>query len=99
MDNTEQKWIEDTLESWHGVQRPGVPAGLLEKALERAQWGKARVVKMPVAHTWRAAACALVLVVANLFLCFDFTHVGKKQPNDKEMFVREYFSGSDGPQI
>jgi hypothetical protein len=54
---------------------------------------------MPVAHTWRAAACALVLVVANLFLCFDFTHVGKKQPNDKEMFVREYFSGSDGPQI
>lgn len=93
-----QDKINDTLNSLEGIQRATPPADLLEKALERINRGKARVVRMPPAHLWRAAACALVLLAANLFFCLDFIRVGK-QHNDKEMFVREYLNSSDGLQI
>lgn len=94
-----QDKINDTFNSLEGIQRATPPADLLEKAMARMYQGKARVVSMSPTYLWRAAACALVLLVANLFMCLDFVRIGKKQHNDKEMFVREYLNSSDGLQI
>jgi len=94
-----EKWVEDTLGSLNGSQRAQAPEGLLENAMRRAAFGRARIIRMPAAQVWSAAACALVLVVANLFMCLDFSHSGKKATSSKEMFAKEYFGASDAPQF
>ncbi len=93
------KWVEDTLESLNGSQRAQAPDGLFENAMRRAAFGRARIVRMPAAQVWSAAACALVLVVANLFMCVDFSHSGNKTLGSKESFAKEYFGASDAPQF
>ena len=91
-----EKWVEETLESLNDIQRVPAPADLFERAMQRAAQGSARIVRMPVAQVWSAAACALVLVVANLFMCLDFARPSQKAaPNAKEMFVQEYFGTND----
>jgi len=94
-----EKWVEDTLKSLNGSQRAPAPEGLFENAMRRAAFGRAKLVRMPTAQVWSAAACALVLVVANLFMCLDFSQSGKKATNSKEMFAKEYFGASDAPQF
>ena len=94
-----EKRVEDTLESLSGSQRAQAPDNLFENALRRAAFGSARLVRMPAAQIWSAAACALVLVVANLFMCIDFSQAGKQAANSQEMFVKEYFGASDAPQF
>jgi hypothetical protein len=54
---------------------------------------------MPPAQVWSAAACALVLIVANLFMCLDFSHTAQKTAGAKERFAKEYFGSSDAPQF
>lgn len=99
MKETENKWIDDTLESLQGIRRAGAPTDLFDKSMQRARQVKARGVTMSAAQVWSAAACVAVLLVANLFMCLDYSHLGKKQKTDKEMFINEYFTSSDGPQI
>jgi hypothetical protein len=99
MKDAENKWIDEAMESLHGIKRASAPTDLFEKAMQHTRRARARVVSMPAIQVWSAAACATVLLVANLFMCLDFSHVGKNQRNDKEQFVREYFNASDGPQI
>lgn len=94
-----EKWVEDTLDALNGSQRAQAPDSLFENALRRAVFGNARVVRMPAGQIWSAAACALVLVVANLFMCIDFSQAGKQAANAKEMFVKEYFEASNAPQF
>jgi len=94
-----EKWVEDTLESLKDSQRAQAPDGLFENAMRRVAYGRARMVRMPPAQVWSAAACAIVLIVANLFMCLDFSHAGKKALNSKEMFTKEYFGASDAPQF
>ncbi|GEM_PF-1168619 len=94
-----EKWVEDTLESLSGSQRAKVPDGLFENAMRRAAFGRARMVRMPPAQLWSVAACALVLIVANLFICLDFSDSGKKASSSKEIFAKEYFGASDAPQF
>jgi len=95
---SKEKWVEQTLESLAGSQRPDAPADLFAKAMHRAAIGKAKIIRMPAAQIWSAAACALVLVVANLFMCLDFSHSGRNG-SSKEMFVKEYFETSNAPQF
>lgn len=95
----QEKWVEKTLESLEGITRATAPEDLYEKAMRRAAFGRARIVRMPAMQVWSAAACALVLVVANLFMCLDFSHSGNKQASTKEMFVKEYFETNDAPQF
>jgi type VI protein secretion system component VasF len=100
MNQLEQdKWVEETMESLAGSQRPNAPADLLERAMRSAARGRAKIVRMPPAQVWSAAACALVLIVANLFICLDFSHAGQKTAGAKERFAKEYFGSSDAPQF
>jgi len=94
-----EKWVEDTLNTLNGIQRAQAPEGLLENAMRRAAFGRVRMVRMPTAQVWSAAACALVLVVANLFMCLDYSHSGKKASSSKEFFAKEYFGAFDAPQF
>lgn len=87
-----EKWVEDTLESLAGSKRAQAPDTLLERAMSRAAFGRARVVRMPAAQLWSAVACTLILVIANLSLCLDFSHQSKSA---KEGFAKEYFGNSD----
>lgn len=93
------KWVEETLESLAGSRRAELPDGLLEKAMKRAAYGRAKRIQMPSAQVWSAAACALVLIVANLFICLNAAHSGPKAEGTKEKFAKEYFGTSDGPQF
>jgi type VI protein secretion system component VasF len=95
----QEKWVQSTLESLAGSQRPEAPADLFEKAMRRAAQGRAKIVRMPKAQVWSAAACALVLIAANLFMCLDFSHPAQKTAGAKEMFAKEYFGSSDAPQF
>lgn len=90
-----EKWVEETLQSLDGVSRAQAPENLLESALKRAAFGKARVVRMAPVQVWSAAACALVLVVANLFTCIDYNHFSSKKQSNSESFAKEYFGASD----
>lgn len=94
-----EKWVEDTLESLNGSQRAQVPHDLFEQAMHRAANIRARKVQMPAAQVWSAAACALLLIVANLIICLDFSHFDPKKVNAKEMFIQEYFGATDAPQF
>ncbi len=94
-----EKWVEETLESLNGSKRAEMPPDLLENALRRAAFGPARVVRMAPLQIWSAAACALVLVLANLFMCIDFSHSASKPAASKEMFIKAYFDTSDAPQF
>jgi len=96
---SKEKWVEDTLNSLNGIQRTQAPEGLFENAMRRAAFGRARMVRMPAAQVWSAAACALVLVVANLFMCLDYSHSDKKATSSKEFFAKEYFGAFDAPQF
>jgi hypothetical protein len=96
---SKEKWMEDTLESLKGSQRAQAPNDLFERAMNRAVNNRAIKVRMPAAQVWSAAACALVLVVANLFMCLDFSHSGPKRVDAKAMFVQEYFGATDAPQF
>jgi len=93
------QWIEDTLNSLEGSQRPAMPEGLFEKAIKRAAYGRARVIQISSAQVRSAAACALVLVVANLFICRDFSYSGRKADGAKERFAKEYFGSSETPHF
>ncbi|HAD14710.1 MAG TPA: hypothetical protein DCF33_19965 [Saprospirales bacterium] len=99
MKETENKWIDDTMESLQGIRRASASSDLFDRAMQRSMRIKARVVNMSAAQVWSAAACVVVLLVANLFMCLDYSHLGKKQRTDKEMFINEYFTSSEGPQI
>ncbi len=100
MNQLEQdKWVEETMESLAGSQRPNAPDDLWERALRSAARGRAKIVRMPPAQVWSAAACALVLIVANLFMCLDFSHTAQKTAGAKERFAKEYFGSSDAPQF
>lgn len=92
MQNNKEKWVEDTLESLSGSHRAEAPDTLLERAMNRIAYGRARVVRMPARQVWSAVACTLVLVIANLFMCLDFS---RQNTGTKEGFAREYFGSSD----
>lgn len=94
-----EKWVEETLESLKGSQRAKAPDGLFESAMKRAAFGSARVVRMPSVQIWSAAACALLLVTANLFMCVDYARGNNKVMGSKEMFAKEYFGSTDAPQF
>lgn len=94
-----EKWVEDTLESLNGSQRAQPPNDLFERAMRRAANTRAQKVQMPAAQVWSAAACALLLIAANLFMCLDFSNFGPKKVNAKEMFIQEYFGATDAPQF
>ena len=96
---SKEKWVEDTLESLNGSQRAQAPNDLFERAMRRAANNRAKKVQMPTAQVWSAAACALVLIVANLFMCLDFSRFSPKKVNAKEMFIQEYFGATDAPQF
>jgi hypothetical protein len=100
MNQLEQdKWVEEAMESLAGSQGPKAPADLLERAMRSAARGRTKIVWMSTAQVWSAAACALVLIVANLFMCLDFSHAGQKTAGAKEGFAKEYFGASDAPQF
>lgn len=94
-----EKWVEETLSSLDGSQRASAPQGLLEHAMRRAADGRARIVRMSATQVWSAAACALVLVVANLYMCLDYSKSATKSAGMKERFAKEYFTTSDAPQF
>lgn len=95
----EQNWMESTLNSLDGLQRQKAPADLFEKAMIRSIYTRAKVLRMPVQQLWSAAACGAVLIVANLFLCLNFSSPGKQMANPKESFAKEYFGAGDAPQF
>ena len=88
------EWVEDTLKSLDGIQQPQTPDGLFENAMRRVAFGRARMIRMPAAQVWSAAACGLVLVMANLFICQDFFQSDDHVTGSKERFAKEYF-GAD----
>ncbi len=94
-----EKWVEDILKSLDGIHQPQIPEGLYENAMRRAAFGPARTIRMPAAQVWSAAACALVLILANLYICLDSTHAGNKAFGSKEIFAKEYFGSSDAPNF
>jgi hypothetical protein len=94
-----EKWVEDILDSLEGIHQPQMPEGLYENAMRRAAFGPARIIRMPAAQVWNAAACALVLIVANLYICLDFSASDNKAVGSKEMFAKEYFGSSDAPNF
>lgn len=94
-DLNKEKWIDDTLESLDGIRRADAPPGLFEKAMQGLSRGKARVVSMTRAQLWSAAACGLLLVVANLFMCIQFARSNPRGQSQQESFVREYFVFSE----
>lgn len=93
-----EKWVEDALGSLEGIRRAEAPPGLFEKAMQRVSRGRARVVSMTRAQVWSAAACALVLVVANVLLCAQFSRTGQHSRGQQEAFAQEYFVFSEPPQ-
>lgn len=93
-----EKWVENTLDSLEGIQRAEAPPGLLEKAMQRASRGKARIVSMTRTQVWSAAACGLVLIAANVFMCLQFSHSGQHAQSQQEAFAQEYFVFSEPPQ-
>ena len=94
-----EKWVEETLESLKGSQRAKAPEDLFESAMKRAASGRARMVRMPALQIWSAAACALLLLAANLFMCMDYSHGTNRGMGSKEMFAKEYFEATDAPQF
>ncbi|MFN0214879.1 MAG: hypothetical protein ACKVT2_11540 [Saprospiraceae bacterium] len=94
-----EKWIEDSLGSLDGIQRAQAPEGLFENAMRRAAFVPARTLRMPVTQVWSAAACMLLLLFANLFICLGYYRSDRGPANLKESFSKEYFGGSEAPQF
>ena len=93
--STKEQWVEETLKSLDGAARAQAPEGLLENALHRAAMGKARIVRMAPVQVWSAAACVLVLVVANLFACIDYSRFTRQNQASSESFAKAYFGNAD----
>jgi hypothetical protein len=92
-----ETWVEDTLKSLDGMSQPQAPDNLFENAMRRAAFGRALILRIPVVQVWSAVACALVLILANLFICLDSALFDDQMIGSKEKFAKEYFQISDTP--
>lgn len=94
-----QTWIDETLGSLDGIPRAEAPADLYEKARQRMDKGRAKIVKMPTLKAWSVAACLLLLVFANVLACLKYANTQHAQKSGIDSFANEYFAFAKPPQI
>lgn len=87
------KWIEDAMASINGIERAHTTTTVYESVMQRVQ--SAKVITMSPRLTMRAAACILMLISVNVYVCMQYSghKNGTSYSNINEKAVaKEYFS-------
>lgn len=86
---TKENWVDETLNSLEGVQRPELPAGFMENALRNMNAIDPARMRVSRPGMWRAAAAITLLVTANVVLCLRNQKV---VASAADQFARESFA-------
>jgi hypothetical protein len=89
--NAKENWIEETLNSFDGIQRVEVPLFLNDALLNHS---RQKEVRMTASQKRMIAASILVLLAVNLITITKYSKSSKNDAstNDKNIVYKEYFS-------
>ena len=88
-------WIEDAMASIDGIERAHTNIPVYDMVMQKVYSAKGKVVTMSPRMALRAAACIVVLIAVNVYVCMQYSvhKNGTSYSNINEKAVaKEYFS-------
>lgn len=89
-----EKWINDTIDSIHGLKPAKASAVLEEQIIGGIRSGKTKIIYMSARVKWIAAACIAVLAVLNILFVVKFNQSTQPKTESNPLYS-EYFSSNN----